>query len=701
MAQEVGGYGYFSGFFQAKSIHIHQLIVARNVLVECCLHVAFYTVSNLLRMLSDLSRALVSPGFDNEAPGSSAAKGGKRLQEDTVAVSIAKRQRAWLCRSDTVRKAWRPIHVHRQGGKGVLSDMDLQFAVMTGHAGIIFFVFTESSALWANCFSWPYLVVNQDMASDNLTAYQALERRFKANTDLFGDPVHGGHRDFDLTLGQCQVKNVFLLCVIGMNLLFGPDRDEQRFHQIRCCMEALHKGKRLEELPLLQSYASLIFADLRRMGIELPGLESDDEEVKNWMQQRGFAVREHRRITLCRFMAGVAGAEFHVQKWNIDAYETLCLALECDFLKSRKLDKLILRTGDAEKIGEHSGSTSATRMSVEDRSLRDCAENAVVIKTLMWSDQGNRRILEIITSVGCPLKRWIGATSRACRSTDSSLPYWKDQIGSKYMEHVKEIASVWQSCNVLECCQFILREVDYAAQDCLEVKTEDEYADMLGQCSMTLAANRMRRGLHLFGWPFRFAKCLQSTELAVTTIKLFRRDEEAMTRFAAIPHTTTQKLIAKRNVFVKLSIDQMSQCLTATADRPTPELLSLIEKRTSLMLGSLMCEEMIGSQKNNKEVKMGRKFRKPEYSFAAPIRTEVLQTRNHFKTISLDMPLDSHTERLADDCFYPNASKRSLPFQEIATTSQAPDYYSPSAQNVNCPHADTIMLRELPPPSFL
>jgi hypothetical protein len=110
-----------------------------------------------------------------------------------------------------------------------------------------------------------------------------------------------------------------------------------------------------------------------------------------------------------------------------------------------------------------------------------------------------------------------------------------------------------------------------------------------------------------------------------------------------------------------------------------------------------MCEEMIGSQKNNKEVKMGRKFRKPEYSFAAPIRTEVLQTRNHFKTITLDMPLGCHTERLEDDCFYPNASKRSLPFQEIATTSQAPDYYSPSAQNVNCPHADTIMLRELPP----
>ena len=43
------------------------------MLLACC----FYTVSKLLRMLSDLSRALVSPGFDNEAPGSSEAPSGR------------------------------------------------------------------------------------------------------------------------------------------------------------------------------------------------------------------------------------------------------------------------------------------------------------------------------------------------------------------------------------------------------------------------------------------------------------------------------------------------------------------------------------------------------------------------------------------------------------------------------------------------
>ena len=66
-----------------------------------------------------------------------------------------------------------------------------------------------------------------------------------------------------------------------------------------------------------------VASDLARLGIELPGVESLEKEVFQFMASRGCEVREHRRVSMCRFAASVAAAEFHLTKWNIDKYETL------------------------------------------------------------------------------------------------------------------------------------------------------------------------------------------------------------------------------------------------------------------------------------------------------------------------------------------------------------------------------------------
>ena len=101
-------------------------------------------------------------------------------------------------------------------------------------------------------------------------------------------------------------------------------------------MSEVHADKTPQDLPLFQAMCGDIASDLSRMNVELPGLKSLEQEVFDYICARGLHVREHRRITMCRFAASIAGGEFHIPKWNIDKYQTLTLCLQCDCLKGRK-----------------------------------------------------------------------------------------------------------------------------------------------------------------------------------------------------------------------------------------------------------------------------------------------------------------------------------------------------------------------------
>ena len=70
--------------------------------------------------------------------------------------------------------------------------------------------------------------------------------------------------------------------------------------------------------------------------------------------------------------------------WEVDRFDNTVLALEQDFLSSRQLVlKMRLRRGPAETIGEHSGSTSGARITLEDRSCMDGLQNSVATCVVM------------------------------------------------------------------------------------------------------------------------------------------------------------------------------------------------------------------------------------------------------------------------------------------------------------------------------
>ena len=574
--------------------------------------------------------------------------------------------------------------------------LDVQFRVTTGHSGLAHFLPVEGADQWseANRIRWPRLVLATDLGSDALCGYQALERRYGLNVDLSPDPAHGLHNDIKLALGGCQLYGFWLTLIAAMNLPWGPDKDEYRYLQLRESTLALHQGKRPGEMPLFQNFCPRIRRSLADMGVELPGESSQEQEIFDFMKKRGFGVREGRRISMCRFMASVEGAAVNLPKWWVDAYESVAMSLELDLLKSKELKKLVLRIGASEAPGENAGSTSGTKVTMEDRAFRSAFDNAMVLRCAVYLDGDNKRLAEMVLSVVSPWKAWHGEMAKSLRSCEDARNWWMGQITGQFMG--KLAATLAQMCSSLQLdkCGFVVRPDQAKKTAAEEVVVEDDLSDIFGQLSLNLWYHRMRRCLHIFAFPYRLLRCLGGADLATKTIQEFLHASNSWEAFEGLAEKSTiQKAVQKRSIFHKQSVKQLEVAVVRSDGVAGPALLEHLKHRASLLLGTLPVEEIIGSQKNSKLVKVGRQFRKPEYSMAAAIRAGVLDKRCRFQTTSLDTPLESKSARLDADCFAVNPLSRSLPFSEIATTKTSPDFFSPSAQNLNSQYADTVVLK--------
>lgn len=622
---------------------------------------------------------------------------GKRaLSADDIVRRVAKRQKAWLgrARPGADPRAWRPFKVHRAASKRWLDGVDLQFQVSTARSGLKSFTKNSEDQRWTLWQTWPYIVIDTDLGSDALCGYMALERFFGANCDLSPGPAHGLHNDIKLSLSGCQLYGYWITMICAFNLPWGPEKDELRFQQVREACVALHRGRHPHELPMFLAFAKDIQADLLASGIELPGARPEEQEVFSHIADRGFCVREGRRISMCRFMASIEGAERHLPKWSIDCYETVSMALKLGLLRTSELKKLLLKVGPPEEQSENAGTTAPSRPTAEDRTFRGCFENAIMVRCAVYLDTDNRRLALMITSACSVWRQWHGDMSKSLRSCTGASEWWKWQLGSGFISAVKSCASVLMSASTLERCMFIVRPDEIARAPGLEVINEDEMAETFALFTLGLCAHRMRRCLHMSAFPYRMMRVLLGDEATATTVAEFKDDCEVWSSFAESPDKDPfQQAVFKRSSFHKLSVQQLREALMSTGWTATASFMKLIESRARLLLSTLPVEEMIGAQKNDKGVRGGRKFRRPEYSMAAAIRGQVLDKRCSFRTAQLNVAMDARTVRLDADSFYANKDNRSLPFDAVASTRATPEWYSPSAQQLNSQYADRWLLK--------
>ena len=104
------------------------------------------------------------------------------------------------------------------------------------------------------------------------------------------------------------------------------------------------------------------------------------------------------------------------------------------------VEKLVLRPGAAESFGDGGGSTSPSRSTVEDRSLRSCLQTAQVTSVMFLQDPQNRMRLEIFLAVGQCLRAWHGTQSQTLRCAGAPSLWIAEQAGrGTFFEHIHDM----------------------------------------------------------------------------------------------------------------------------------------------------------------------------------------------------------------------------------------------------------------------
>lgn len=606
---------------------------------------------------------------------------------------------AWLQRGRPSAKAsaWRPKPIFRVSAKRWLTNLDNQLRVSTVlPAGLGTFVPDDGRPLWmpSNWRRWPHITISSDLGSDGLTATSALLYSFQANASRFADPSHGCARDNWVVLKGCGLYQYFLLMCVSFNLPYGRDKDDSRWHQIRDAVQALKASHDCKSSVLFQERVGVMYNELVEGGVQFDGEGPRDEEVWNFWAKRESFQAKGVRVNLNRFQNGIVRASQELMWWTMNLFEREFVGLETDILKGKKLvQRLVLRPGQAEEVPEGGGTTSNSVVTVEDRSLRNCAESSMVISIVMLGDYHNRRLLQCIVAASKHVVVWHTKQNRQLRSAPDSLAWLKHEVSVGFMNHISDGLSVLESRQTMEECGFLAATRSVTPED-PEILVEDEFAMHLSRLVLAYSAARQRRCLYYFSWPMRMVKCLVDPELASRTIDQFMSDYKVFELLGDISdRTARERNLYNRHVMQHTVNKQYRHAITEFGGM-SDDLAEVLRQHNSGVLCTQSVEDCIGAQKNAGQVKQCQKYRKTEVSMAAAIKSETLEVRHRYAPISAGGALPNKSCRLDDTDFRANLGCRSRPWQSVVSTNPVAGFYSPSATNSTTPDGDLGLLRD-------
>lgn len=320
----------------------------------------------------------VCEGHDAALSGLPAESSSSKAEKKPLAGSVVnQRHLAFVNRGRVAGESWRPKKVYRVAAKHWLANLDCQLRHSTATLGLKSFKFDKESfdqngppvytqpmqnrfphvecslnvcslhshrfftpkdsPIWSDAMyaSWPCLVGALDQGSDGLCASFAMEYNFGLNFHRYCDFSHGVHKDLQVGLKSAGLWNYTLLVMIHTNLLHGPCKDDQRYHQVRDAMKAAYRC--LDHTnPLFASLVPSMFDELKAGGIELPGVDAPEKEIWCHLAKADPFSRKGDKLNLCRFMGILKSAEESIlPRWSVDAWERTFVALECDMLKGK------------------------------------------------------------------------------------------------------------------------------------------------------------------------------------------------------------------------------------------------------------------------------------------------------------------------------------------------------------------------------
>lgn len=129
-------------------------------------------------------------------------------------------------------------------------------------------------------------------------------------------------------------------------------------------------------------------------------------------------------------------------------------------------------------------------------------------------------------------------------------------------------------------------------------------------------------------------------------------------------------------------------------DGAHPELIALIEGKTSGLLSSQVCEDSFNFQKNSGMIRGKRQWKRIEKVMAVPIARRVLSGVHRYEELEVDEAAPCFSAKPARDNFKASEDNASMTLGAIAGVSPTPACYSPQCHMWSQQHADLQMLSD-------
>ena len=115
------------------------------------------------------------------------------------------------------------------------------------------------------------------------------------------EPSHDICRDFDCLLKDLRAWNLFLLLLICWNLVFGPNKDEERYNQIRAALKHLFEHSSPAQCPLFQELAGRMVEELEHHDVHHFDHAGDLEgELWEFLKSRAAFAKVGRALSIAK-----------------------------------------------------------------------------------------------------------------------------------------------------------------------------------------------------------------------------------------------------------------------------------------------------------------------------------------------------------------------------------------------------------------
>ena len=321
----------------------------------------------------------------------------------------------------------------------------------------------------------------------------------------------------------------------------------------------------------------------------------------------------------------------------------------------------------------------------------------MVIAMLLLSHPDNLRLLSMITEVGMCVMDWHAHENREGRDVYRAKQWLLSEVSGGFQKHLWRITRVLSDRDILQSAGFVRVSLQATlGMTEAEILHDNEHAEMFGDLVLTLLALRYRRCAWMFLPPVSMVAMLAPdpavASAAVESLRQTQEDFEALQGLES-PSARIRQFIARHPCNL-VSVVQLVEGFKAGGwSRENGAVLDLLHQRFACLVGTQIVEDCNNVQKNARvSTGWGGRYRRPETSMHAAVTSKLLDEMHRYHAVR---PLSGGETRARLDRgdFYLEGQP-SVPADSVVGTKAEAPYFSPAAENVALPLADTVVIRE-------